>query len=67
MNYGILFTSWGIAGIVGPRIGGVLFDKYKNYQYAFYAAAGLAVVALVCELLVKRPAAPVHEAVRATA
>jgi OFA family oxalate/formate antiporter-like MFS transporter len=67
VNYGILFTSWGIAGIVGPRIGGVLFDKYKNYQYAFYAAAGLAVVALVCELLVKRPAAPVHEAVRATA
>ena len=55
INYGILFTAWGVAGIVGPRIGGVLFDKYKNYQYAFYTAAVLAVVALLCELMAKRP------------
>jgi len=58
INYGLLFTAWGVAGIIGPRIGGVLFDKYKNYQAAFYTAAVLAVVALLCELLAKRPAAP---------
>lgn len=58
INYGILFTSWGVAGIVGPRIGAVLFDKYKNYQYAFYTAAVLAIVALACELLAKKPQAP---------
>ena len=40
INYGMLFTAWGVAGIIGPRIGGVLFDKYKNYQAAFYTAAG---------------------------
>jgi OFA family oxalate/formate antiporter-like MFS transporter len=67
INYGILFTSWGVAGIIGPRIGGVLYDKYKDYQSAFYWAAGLAVVALVCEFLAKRPTAPVHEAARAAA
>ena len=55
MNYGMLFTAWGMAGIIGPRIAGVLFDKYKNYQLAFYAAAALAAVALVSELLAKRP------------
>jgi OFA family oxalate/formate antiporter-like MFS transporter len=55
INYGLLFTAWGVAGFVGPRIGGVLFDKYKNYQYAFYTAAVLAVVALLCELTAKRP------------
>jgi len=55
MNYGMLFTAWGVAGIIGPRIAGVLFDKYKNYQMAFYAAAALAAVALVSELLAKRP------------
>jgi hypothetical protein len=33
----------------------VLFDKYHNYQAAFYAAAALAAVALLCELLAKRP------------
>jgi MFS transporter, OFA family, oxalate/formate antiporter len=55
INYGLLFTAWGVAGIIGPRIGGVLYDKYHNYQAAFYAAAGLAAVALVCELLAKPP------------
>ena len=39
INYGMLFTAWGVAGIIGPRIAGVLFDKYKNYQMAFYTAA----------------------------
>jgi OFA family oxalate/formate antiporter-like MFS transporter len=58
INYGMLFTAWGVAGIIGPRIAGVLFDKYKNYQMAFYTAAVLAAVALLCELAAKRPAAP---------
>jgi len=56
INYGMLFTAWGVAGIIGPRIGGTLFDKYHNYRAAFYTAAGLAAVALLCELLVRRPA-----------
>jgi len=55
INYGILFTAWGVAGIIGPRIGGVLYDKYHDYQAAFYTAAALAAVALLCELLAKRP------------
>src|SRR2546427_6727032 len=55
INYGLLFTAWGVAGIIGPRIAGVLFDKYHNYRAAFYVAAALAAVALVCELWVKRP------------
>jgi OFA family oxalate/formate antiporter-like MFS transporter len=58
INYGLLFTSWGVAGIIGPRIGGKLFDTYKDYKYAFYTAAVLAVVALVCEMLAKRPTPP---------
>jgi OFA family oxalate/formate antiporter-like MFS transporter len=58
INYGLLFTAWGVAGIIGPRIGGVLFDKYKDYQVAFYTAAALSVVALLAELLAKRPAPP---------
>jgi OFA family oxalate/formate antiporter-like MFS transporter len=58
INYGLLFTAWGVAGFIGPRIGGALYDKYKNYEAAFYVAAGLAVVALVCELMAKRPVVP---------
>src|SRR5713226_4468086 len=58
INYGLLFTAWGVAGIIGPRIGGKLFDKYHDYQSAFYWAAGLAVVALLCELAARRPKPP---------
>jgi OFA family oxalate/formate antiporter-like MFS transporter len=55
VNYGMLFTAFGVSGILGPRIGGVLYDRYHNYQAAFYTAAALAVVALLCELGAKRP------------
>ena len=67
INYGILFTAWGVAGIIGPRIGGVLYDKYQNYQAAFYTAAVLALVALLAELLARRPAVPAAAPVKATA
>jgi len=63
INYGMLFTAWGVAGIIGPRIAGVLFDRYKNYQMAFYAAAALAAVALMFELAAKRPVIPQKESV----
>src|SRR4029077_7378931 len=53
VNYGMLFTAWGMAGVIGPRIGGVLFDRYHDYQAAFYCAAGLSAVALLCELAAK--------------
>ena len=58
LNYGILFSAWGVAGIIGPRVAGSLYDKYHNYQAAFYTAAVLAVIALVFEFLAKRPAIP---------
>src|SRR5689334_21633668 len=55
INYGLLFTAWGVAGIIGPRIGGQLFDRFKNYQTAFYTAAALSAIALVFALFARRP------------
>ena len=55
INYGLLFTAWGVAGIIGPRIGGTLYDRYHDYRVAFYAAAVLAALGLICELLAQRP------------
>lgn len=57
VNYGWLFTAWGVAGIVGPMIGGYMFRTYKNYTAAFYTAGVLAIVSLVCMLLARKPAA----------
>jgi OFA family oxalate/formate antiporter-like MFS transporter len=57
-NYAMLFTAWGVAGILGPTVGGMLFDKYQNYEAAFYVAAALAAVALVSVIAARRPRIP---------
>jgi len=66
-NYGLLFTAWGVAGIIGPRIGGQLYDKFGNYEYAFYVAGVLSIVALVFEFIARRPTEPVGAPVQAKA
>jgi OFA family oxalate/formate antiporter-like MFS transporter len=57
-NYGLVFTAWGFAGILGPTIGGVRFDRYRNYGAAFYTAAVLALIAFLCVLAARRPRFP---------
>ncbi|MGC4081575.1 MAG: OFA family MFS transporter [Vicinamibacterales bacterium] len=60
-NYGILLLAWGTAGIAGPLVGGWVFDTYKTYQYAFYAAAVASVISLALLSLAKPPS---HEQLR---
>ncbi len=66
-NYGLLFTAWGVAGVIGPIIGGRLFDIYKDYQVAFYTAGVICAVALVSELIARRPQVPEPARARAMA
>ena len=58
VNYGLLFSAWGVAGIVGPVIAGRVYDATGNYEMAFYLAAVLSVVALGALMLAKQPQAP---------
>jgi OFA family oxalate/formate antiporter-like MFS transporter len=46
-NYGVLFTAWGVAGIVGPIVAARAYDSFGDYRYAFFGAAALAVVAAI--------------------
>jgi OFA family oxalate/formate antiporter-like MFS transporter len=65
-NYGVLLTAWGTAGIIGPAIAGRVFDAYHDYQYAFYAAAAFALIALAILSTARAPAhAPAREMVKA--
>jgi len=54
-NYGLLFTAWGVSGLVGPPIGGYFYDSFGNYQYAFLTASALSLLALGALFLAKRP------------
>lgn len=41
LNYGVLFSAWGVGGVVGPQLAGFILDATGNYQTAFYVAAAL--------------------------
>ena len=56
-NYGILLLAWGAAGVMGPLVGGWVFDTYKTYQYAFYAASAASVLSLLLLAVAKPPSA----------
>ena len=55
MNYGLLFTAYGVAGLLGPIIAGRVFDAFQDYRYAFFIAAGLAGVALISLAFARPP------------
>lgn len=56
VNYGLIFTGWGIAGIIGPILAGRVADLTGNYN-ASYVVAGI--MLLMGAFLVKRLKAPV--------
>jgi MFS transporter, OFA family, oxalate/formate antiporter len=55
LNYGVLFTAWGAAGILGPAIAGRAFDRFGDYRVAFFSAGVLALVALASLAMAKAP------------
>ena len=55
MNYGVLFTAWGAAGILGPAIAARVYDRFGAYRYAFFTAAALALVALASLAVARAP------------
>jgi len=40
-NYGILFTAWGVSGIIGPMSAARILDTTGNYHNAYLLAAAL--------------------------
>lgn len=64
MNYGIMLTAWGIGGLVGPAIGGYVYDVTGHYTRAFGIVSILAVVALVLIYIVTREPFGYRERVR---
>ena len=55
LNYGVLFSAWGAAGILGPAIAGRVFVQTGDYRFAFYSAAVLALVAFAALAFARVP------------
>jgi MFS transporter, OFA family, oxalate/formate antiporter len=56
LNYGIVFSAWGIGALVMAPVAGIIKDSTKSYNAAFYLAAGLLAVGAVISLVVRPPA-----------
>ncbi len=55
VNYGLLFTAWGIGGVFGAPLAGYMKDVTGSYTLAFQIAAGLIVVAAAVTFLTRAP------------
>ena len=56
MNYGLVFTSWGVGGFVLAFIAGKMYDKYQTFNLAYYFASVLLVLAAITVFFIKPPA-----------
>jgi OFA family oxalate/formate antiporter-like MFS transporter len=44
VNYGLVFTAWGIGGVLGPLMGGVVRDVTGTYVLSYVASAVLSAI-----------------------
>jgi len=54
-NYGLIFTAWGVAGVLGGRIGSFMYQSFGAYDNAFFISGVLALIAAGLALVVKAP------------
>jgi OFA family oxalate/formate antiporter-like MFS transporter len=55
VNYGLVFTAWGVGGFVLPLLAGRLYDAYGSFKVSCYLAASLLVVAAIVAILLRAP------------
>lgn len=55
VNYGLVFTSWGVGGVFGGMVAGKVFDLTKTYYTSFMIAAGICVFQAVLTFITKPP------------
>jgi MFS family permease len=51
LNYGILFTAWGVGGVFGGTLAGKIADRTGSYEGAYNVAGLLLIVAVFLAML----------------
>jgi OFA family oxalate/formate antiporter-like MFS transporter len=51
LNYGILFSAWGVGGVLGPTLAGRIADRTGSYAGAYHVAGALLVCAVLLAML----------------
>ena len=55
VNYGLVFTAWGVGGFLLAKLAGAMYVKYQAFAIAYYGAAALLVLAAVMVFFLKPP------------
>jgi OFA family oxalate/formate antiporter-like MFS transporter len=55
VNYGLVFTSWGVGGVFGAMTAGAIADNTGSYLWAYALAAALCAVAAALTFLTRAP------------
>lgn len=54
-NYGLIFTAWGLGGLIGPIVAGQIIDSTGTYDMAYILSAILLIIAAIMAAFTKRP------------
>jgi OFA family oxalate/formate antiporter-like MFS transporter len=65
-NYAFLYSAKGVASIVGGGLAALLFEKTGSWNYGFYACAGMALMASMGALVLRKMPLPVKDAAEVT-
>lgn len=55
MNYGLVFTAWGVGGFMLAKLAGWVYDATHSFNFAYYCSAALLVVAAAMTFALKPP------------
>jgi OFA family oxalate/formate antiporter-like MFS transporter len=55
VNYGLVFTGFGVAGVVGPMLGARIRDSFHSYNYAFSISAVMLLAGAVLAFTLRTP------------
>jgi OFA family oxalate/formate antiporter-like MFS transporter len=55
VNYGLVFTGFGVAGVIGPMLAGKIRDHFHNYHNAFTISAIMLLVGAVLAFAMRAP------------
>jgi OFA family oxalate/formate antiporter-like MFS transporter len=60
VNYGLVFTAWGVGGFVLALVAGKMYDIHQTFNIAYYGAVVLLVLAAIVVFFVKPPHHVMH-------
>ena len=55
MNYGVVYTAWGLGGFMVSQLGSTIKDVYGSYDYAYILAAVMLILGTGLMIILKSP------------